>query len=76
MKNLHYLILLSLPLLFHACAKDIGTLNVTYFEATAVYGDLDEVRSQPINDTPREISNPGKIYISENLILRDSKSSQ
>ena len=39
-------ILLSLPFFIHACTNDIGKLNVTYFEATAVYGDLDEVRNR------------------------------
>ncbi len=69
MKKIHYFLLLSLPLVFNACTEDIGTLKVTYFEATAIYGDLEAVRSYPINETPKEIVNHGKIYVAESLIL-------
>jgi hypothetical protein len=69
MKKVHYFLMLSLPLFFIACTEDIGTLNVTYYEAIAIYGDLDEVRSRPINSTSQAIINPGKIYIAEEIIL-------
>lgn len=69
MKKIHYFLFLSLPFFFNACTNDLGTLNVTYFEATAIYGDLEEVRALPVNTAPQEIINPGKIYIAEDLIL-------
>lgn len=52
-----------------SCDRDLGTVNVSYTEATAIYGDLDEIRSTPINESVRTIEDPGKIYISESVIL-------
>ncbi|MFT5748317.1 MAG: hypothetical protein ACI9XO_002790 [Paraglaciecola sp.] len=69
MKKNHLFTLLCLPILFAACTKDTGKLQVTYNKATAIYGDLDDVRSQAVNSSVREIDNPGKIYIAEDLIL-------
>ncbi len=51
------------------CTTDYGTVQVTYQEATAIYGDIDEIRSQPLNETIREINNPGKIYLGSDMIL-------
>ena len=70
MKNFH---LLAIPFLFlfclTSCTKDTGTVTVTYQEATAIYGDLDEIRSTPLNESVRPIENPGKIFIGDALIL-------
>ena len=76
MKKLFFLSLLA-SLFFTSCLKDTGTLEVTYFEANAVYGDLEEIRSQPINLTDGneiyndfdEIINPGKVYVGSDFIL-------
>lgn len=55
--------------LFFACTKDTGTVEITYQEATAIYGNLDDVRAMPLNENVQAISNPGKIFIGEGIIL-------
>ena len=62
-------LLIGFILLFSNCTKDLGTVNVTYYEAKAIYGDLEQVRSEPINSDPQSIVNPGKIYVASNFIL-------
>ena len=52
-----------------SCTTDYGKVEVTYQEATAIYGDIDAIRSQPLNETLREITNPGKIYLGNDVIL-------
>lgn len=52
-----------------SCTKDYGKVEVTYQEATAIYGDIEAIRSQPLNETIREITNPGKIYLGNDVIL-------
>ena len=69
MKNCCYLLLAALLFTLNSCTKDAGTISVTYYEATAVYGDLDEIRSQALNASSREISNPGKVYVAADIIL-------
>ncbi len=65
------LILFFLPTLFvfHSCSKDFGSVEVTYTKATAIYGDLDEIRQLPLIATAKEVVNPGKIFVGENLLL-------
>ena len=60
---------LLLIVLSSSCNKDLGTVEVTYNKATAIYGDLDEVRRTPLLDVAREVGNPGKIFISDKLLL-------
>lgn len=52
-----------------SCTEDYGTVTVTYQEATAIYGDIDAVRAEPLNVTVREIMDPGKIYLGNDVIL-------
>jgi hypothetical protein len=52
-----------------SCTEDYGTVEVTYQEATAIYGDIETIRSQSLNETVREIINPGKIYLGNDVIL-------
>ncbi len=66
-QKFYFLILISF--LFSACTKDKGTITMTYNKGTAVYGDLNEVRSLPLLSAPRAIDNPGKIFIGEDFIL-------
>ena len=54
---------------FSACTKDKGTIKVTFQEATAIYGDLENVRATPLNAAARTIENAGKIYLAENFVL-------
>lgn len=51
------------------CTKDEGDITVTYQEATAVYGDLQAIRAEPINESTRPVVDPGKIFVGENFIL-------
>ena len=52
----------------YGCTDDTGLIKVTYQEANALYGNLDDIRSTPVNELPRAISNPGKIYVAHDLI--------
>ena len=54
---------------YFSCTKDIGTALITYQEATAIYGDLDAVRNQPLNSSVRAVNNPGKIFVGTDFIL-------
>lgn len=64
------LVLLPLSLfILSSCSKDFGTVEVTYTKATAVYGDLNEIRNTPLLESEKTIVNPGKVFVSENLLL-------
>lgn len=52
-----------------SCNDDFGTARVTYTRATAVYGDLESLRQTPLLGSAREISNPGKIFVSGEILL-------
>ena len=56
-------------LVISSCVNEKGTVEITYQEATAIYGDLDAIRATPLNATARTIENAGKIYIADNFIL-------
>ena len=65
-----YLLLSILTLtVFFSCKEDVGKLSVTYQEATAVYGDMNEVRAQPINTPIEALVNPGKIFVTPEYIF-------
>jgi hypothetical protein len=63
--------------IFSSCLKDKGSAEMTYFEAQAIYGDIDEIRNQPVNlqvgnqiySDITNIVDPGKIYVGEDFIL-------
>ena len=69
MKKLTLVFVLANFLFFYSCENDIVTSEITYTKATALYSDLDEIRSVPLTGDTRELSDPGKVYISENLLL-------
>ena len=58
-----------LSLFFVSCQKDITTVEVTYKKATAIYGDLEDLRQTELITASKEIINPGKIYVGEQMIL-------
>lgn len=63
-----------LVLLFASCDLDQCEQTVTYTKAIAIYVDLEDVRSQQlIEDARFEIEEPGKIFLSEDLILISEK---
>lgn len=65
----HLLLSLLAVAILQSCTKDLGTVEVTYTKATAIYGDLEEVRNTPLLDAPKEIDNPGKIFVSNDFLL-------
>ncbi len=65
---LHFCLFICL-LTFWGCSDNVGTVEVTYKKATAIYGDLEEVRQTPLLDQSRDVENPGKIFISDQLLL-------
>lgn len=69
LRSQRFYLLILIGFLFSACTKDRGTISLTYNKGTAVYGDLNEVRSLPLLASPRNIYNPGKIFIGEDFIL-------
>lgn len=69
MKKLMLAILVCHAVIFTSCNKDFTTAEITYTKATAIYGDLSELRNLPLQGEVRELLNPGKIYVSEELLL-------
>ncbi len=69
MRKLLYLLLPISVMLFSACTKDFGTVEVTYTKATAIYGDIDAVRNTALLEDAKPIENPGKIFVAEDLLL-------
>lgn len=63
------LLLVCFALAITGCTEDYGTVTVTYQEATAIYGDVDAIRTEPLNESVREITDPGKIYLGNEVIL-------
>jgi hypothetical protein len=61
-------------LLMHSCTLDQCDQKITYTKATAIFANLDEFRNQNLVSAVQPIINPGKIYVSENLILIGEKS--
>jgi len=64
-----FFISLALALTVYSCTKDAGTISLDYTKATAVYGDLDEIRERPLIQDSRSIINPGKIYVGTEVLL-------
>lgn len=65
-----FLLFAAATLLFlSSCSKDSGKITLTYFEATGVYGNLEDIKNQPINQPASEIINPGKVYLGDDFIL-------
>ncbi len=69
LKSMKNLLLGVIAISFINCTNDYGKVEVTYQEATAIYGDIEAIRSQKLNETTREITNPGKIYLGNDVIL-------
>ena len=69
MKKLMLAIVVLNIISFTSCTEDFGTSEITYVKATAIYGDLDEQRNLQLNVAAKELVNPGKIYVSDDLLL-------
>lgn len=61
--------LLILTLVLAACTKESGTIDLSYTKALAQYGNIQDVRNQPLVASTRTISNAGKIFIDEDVLL-------
>ena len=69
MKKTIYLLSLLAIGVMTSCTKDFGSVEVNYTKATAIYGDLDEIRNTPLLEEARSVENPGKIFVSDELLL-------
>jgi hypothetical protein len=69
MKKLLVLVASAALVLVYSCNSDISTAQLTYLKATAIYGDLDVLRDINLNEEVRSINDPGKVYVSDNLLL-------
>ena len=65
----YLLFVMGFVFLFSSCTKDKGTISMTYNKGTAVYGDLEQIRSTPLIAAPRSVEDPGKIFIGESFLL-------
>jgi hypothetical protein len=55
--------------IFSACNKDKCTEMVTYTKYTPIYMTLEELRTSVASEQPRDLKNPGKIYIKGNYLF-------
>jgi len=68
MKN-NLLLFISLIMLSIGCTNDFGTTEVTFTRATAIYGDVAEIRSTPLVADIQTINNPGKVFLGNDHLL-------
>lgn len=59
----------SLIFLAASCVKTKGEISMTYEKATAVYGDLDSIRSLPLLIEKQELVKPRNFHIGSNYVL-------
>lgn len=69
MKVQNLILLFCVCAIFFSCTDDTGSVEVSYKKATAIYGDLDDVRRIPVNHTAEDIINPGKVFVGDDFIL-------
>lgn len=69
MKKTTLFIFLSIALVFSACENDLEVTHITYVKAEAIYADLNEVRNTPLIEPVKELVDPGKVYVSSDLLL-------
>ena len=68
MKKL-FVLIFCLPLLFASCSKDNATISLTFRKGTALYADIEEIRSVELVSAPKMIENAGKLFLGDNYIL-------
>ena len=68
MKYFIALFLLS-GLLLSSCSLDQCDQTITYTKMSAIYGDIDQLRVDNLVESARSIELPGKIYVSEDLLI-------
>jgi hypothetical protein len=67
MKN--YLLLISVALFATSCVKTEGKISMRYNKATAIYADLDSIRTIPLLEPARNLVDPTNFYVDEDFIL-------
>jgi hypothetical protein len=65
----HFAALLMLGFLISGCSLDQCDQTITYTKMSAIYADLDLARVDDLVESAREIEKPGKIYVSEELLI-------
>ncbi len=61
---------ICIAIIFTSCNQDSNSLfEATYTKALPIYADLELIRGQALLAPVRDINNPGKVYVSENLLL-------
>ena len=68
MKYFIALFLLS-GVLLTSCSLDQCDQTITYTKMSAIYGDIDQLRVDNLVESARSIELPGKIYVSEDLLI-------
>lgn len=64
---------LSILLVTTSCVKNKGSISMTYNKASAVYGNIDEVRNTPLTSSAQTIVNSGKIFVGDDFLLIGEK---
>lgn len=72
MKNVLIFATASL-LLVTSCTKNKGTISQTYNKATAQYANIDAIRSQDLIKPAQPITNTGKVYFGDRVLLVGEK---
>jgi hypothetical protein len=67
MKNI--LLLLTAVVLISSCRTEFCKQTVSYTKATAIYGNMQDLRNVETNLSVQSIKNPGKLYVGENYLL-------
>ncbi len=68
-KHLFALALATFCIFLTSCGDQLCEQEVTYIKATAKYANLDDLRIDVLNETPRLLKSANKIYLSNDLIL-------
>ena len=61
--------LIALPVCFSACVKDDCKQKYTYTYYVPVYVSKDDVKANVKSNVPRQVENPGKIYIRDQYLF-------
>jgi len=69
MNKFSFFMLALLVLAATSCVEDLGKTTVTYEKAEAVYGNLDDLRSAELISPSKSLIDPGKVYVSDDLLL-------
>lgn len=69
MNKISIFIIVLISMLLASCVKDLGTTEVEYVKAEAIYGNIDDLRNTELVSASKAIVDPGKVYVSEDLLL-------